>query len=128
MERKHTYKNQPYDDVLSEIKRIVEIKRMGNFEAADQEYSLLAQKEKDEPQNYPYILKSWAKIKVCLGNYDEALEMMLTASQGFRTINNQTDAWQCNDQANTIKNRNLNKNEFSEYVNAVSGGLLRSNF
>jgi len=122
--RKQTYPNQPTDDVLEIIKNLVELKRQGKFEDANKGYSKLAEEEKNDTHNYPYVLKSWAKVLLCQGEYDKTLEFLETATKLFQNNGNEADAWQCNDQAKIVRNRYKNRNEFIDYVKAVSGGVL----
>jgi len=122
--RKQTYPNQPTDDVLEIIKNLIELKRQGKFEDASNGYSKLAEEEKNDTHNYPYVLKSWAKVLICQGEYDKAIEFLETAATLFLNSGNKTDTWQCNDQAKTIRNRYLNREDFIDYVIAVSGGSL----
>lgn len=122
--RKQSYPNQPTDDVLATIKDLVAKKRNGDFEAANHGYSILAEQEQNDLHNYPYVLKSWAKVLVCIGNYDIAEEKMSLAAKLFDSRNNSSEAWQCNDQVQTIENRTRNWADFCEYVLGVSGGMV----
>lgn len=122
--RIQSYPNQPTDDVLEEIRKIVELKRAGNFEIADDRYRILAQKEKDDSWNYPYVLKSWAKVHICLGNYDKAIALFVEAVRGFEKNDNDQETFQCNHHAMIIRNRNLDRDGFIEYVRSASGNAL----
>lgn len=122
--RKQSYPNQPTDDVLSIIQDLVQLKRQGKFEDANNGYFKLSEQEKNDSHNYPYILKSWAKVLVCQGEYDKAIEFFEKAKILFKENGNMQESWQCGDQAKTIKNRNKNRELFIDYVNAVSGGSI----
>lgn len=115
---------QPTDDVWPIFQHLIGLKRSGRHQEADEGYKRLSEKEINEPWNYPHVLKAWAKVKICLGEYEKAATMMDEASSLFRGIGNTTDAWQCSDQANTIKNRHKNRQEFIDYVRAASGGSV----
>ena len=110
--RKQSYHNQPTDDVLETIRDLVILKRKGDFEAANRGYIILAKQEMDDLHNYPYVLKSWAKIIICLGSYDVAAEKMAHAAKLFESNNNASEAWQCNDQMQTILNSLKNRLTF----------------
>ncbi len=122
--RKQSNPNQPTDDVLETIMGLVSKKRNGDYNAANDGYIILAEEEKDDLHNYPYVLKSWAKVLVCIGSYDVAAEKMSLAAKLFNSHNNVAEAWQCNDQAQTIANRTRNRADFSDYVRGVSGGMI----
>ena len=122
--RKQTYTNQPTDDVLEIIEGIVKIKREGRFEEANKKYMELSIKEKDDKHNYPYILKSWAKVLVCLGKYETAIEYFDNAAELFNNSGNKTDEWQCRDQSKKIRKRDEYRDEFIDYVRGVSGGQI----
>ena len=122
--RKQSYPNQTTDDVLDIIQNLVQLKRQGKFKEASDGYSELSEKEQNDSHNYPYILKSWAKVLVCMGEYEKAIEYFEKAKILFKENDNTGESWQCGDQAITIKNRNKNRELFIDYVNAVSGGSL----
>ena len=122
--RKQTYQNQPTDDVLEIIQNLVQFKRLGKFEEASLGYSKLAMKEQNDSHNYPYVLKSWAKVLICQGEYEKAIGYLEKAAILFKNSGNNTDTWQCTDQSRTIKNRQQDRKLFIEYVKAVSGGSL----
>jgi hypothetical protein len=122
--RKQSHYNQPTDDVLAVINRLVDLKRRGFHSEANQQYELLYGEEKEDDHNAPYVLKSWSKVLVCLGEYERAESMFRTASTMFKLNNNETESWQCGDQANTIRNRYSNARDFIDYVKAASGGSL----
>lgn len=115
---------QPTDDLWPIFKQLIGLKRSGLHSEADEGYRKLAEKERNEPWNYPHVLKAWAKVKLCLGEYDEATTMMEVASALFQEIGNTADAWQCGIQANTIQSRFSNEPEFIGYVRAASGGSV----
>lgn len=119
-----SYPNQPSDLVLAEIELLIELKRNGEYLAADIRYLQLYEREKEDIFDVPYILKSWAKVVLCLGDYDRAIDFFNKAANGFLHNGNNDQAWQCNDQSLTIKNRNLNKEDFIDYVKSASGGSL----
>jgi hypothetical protein len=122
--RKQTYQNQPTDDVLEIIKKLVEMKRSGGYEEANQRYTELAANEKNDNHNYPYILKSWAKVIICLGEYKLAIDTFRDAADLFQFSGNNGEAWQCRNHANTVKNRNEKREDFISYIQSVSGGSL----
>lgn len=122
--RKQTYPNQPTDDVLATINELINLKRQGKFEEAIKGYTKLAMEENNDPNNYPYILKSWAKVLICLGEYEKATNFFEEAALLFQNIGNDTDTWQCTNHAYKIKNRYKNRDGFINYVKVVSGGSL----
>lgn len=124
MLRHRSNPEQPTDDILHIFKELINLKRMGKHHEAEEGYKALAEREKDEPINYPHVLKSWAKVKICLGEYEEAISMMKQASVLFKQIGNNTDAWQSKDQAETLINRHKNRDEFISYVQCASGGSV----
>jgi hypothetical protein len=122
--RQQSHYNQPTDDVLAEINNLIALKRSGNFTEANKRYSKLYDREREDSHNAPYISKSWAKVLLCLGEYERAESMLRTASTMFKLNKNEAESWQCVEQAQTIRNRNSNPKEFIEYVRAASGGSL----
>lgn len=115
---------QPTDDLWPVFKQLIGLKRSGMHREADEGYRRLADQERYEPWNYPHVLKAWAKVKLCLGEYREATRMMEEASVLFGEIGNTGAAWQCETQADTIRNRHVSSQEFVDYVRAASGGSI----
>lgn len=116
---------QPSDDVFDEFTRLVELKRQGRFYEADAGYAALYEQEKEEIRNLAYVLKSWAKVKLCLGEYEIFIQFMHKAANLFQTIHLVYEVWQCLDQAKTVENRFTNPEDFIDYVRAASGGALK---
>ena len=122
--REQSHYNQPTDDVLREINELIALKRNGKFIEANRRYNILYNQEKEDSHNAPYVSKSWAKVLLCLGEYDRAESMMRTASTMFKLSGNDEESWQCAEQAQTIRNRNSNSKDFIDYVRSASGGSL----
>lgn len=114
------------------IKDIVEVKRSGNFAKADEMYHKLEIDFFENIHYFPLIYKSWAKIKVCLGEYDAAITMLKTASKDYLSMGQdlQIEHEQCEHHINMIASRNSDRSAFVQYVQSVSGGALSypSNF
>ena len=73
------------------------------------------------------IFKSWAKVLVCLGQYDEAIAKYYMAIKLFDEEGDESESWQCNDQIKEIKNRFSNPTKFRQWVSAISGGSISPN-
>jgi len=113
------YGDEGVEIIQNKISSAVELKRNGNFTEANEIYSNL---DIQYPNN-PVILKSWAKILICLGEYDSAITKYKEASKLYREIGS-GEYWQCDDQINTIKNRFEDPQSFKEWVNILSGGNI----
>jgi len=122
--RKQTYPNQPTDDVLEIILKLVSLKKQGKFEEANDGYCKLALQEKNDTHNFPYILKSWAKVLVCLGEYDKAIMYFERAADLFNKNDNSCEFSQCTRHSKIVKNRFDSCQDFIDYVKGVSGGSL----
>jgi hypothetical protein len=59
-----------------------------------------------------------------MGNYDNAVEKMEKAAKLFDKNGNNTDSWQCSNQAMKVRNRYQDREDFVNYVIRVSGGSL----
>ena len=87
-------------NIDNEISRAVQFKRAGDFNKANAIYIKL----NNQYPNNPIVLKSWAKISVCLGNYNQAIEKYKCASKLYKELEN-GQYWQCDEQIKDIKNR-----------------------
>lgn len=99
-----------------EISRAVQFKRAGDFNKANDIYKKL----NNQYPNNPIVLKSWAKISVCLGNYNQAIEKYKSASKLYKEFES-GEYWQCDEQIKDIKNRYDDPELFKKWVYAVSG-------
>ena len=106
--------------IVQGIEQAVQFKRAGRFEEAD---ALYRQLDQWTPE-HPTVLKSWAKIQVCMGAYDEAVDLYQRASRHYRQMGS-GEYWQCEDQINEINNRATNPAAFKDWVRAISGGVVR---
>lgn len=104
-------------EIKKGIMEAVDKKREQKFEVADKIYSKLDKKYPDNAD----ILKSWAKTIFCLGNYEKGIEVMYRASALFREANRYGESWQCNDQIKTIESRDINYDDFLDYMRSISG-------
>jgi tetratricopeptide (TPR) repeat protein len=102
-----------------EIQIAVGLKRNGNFDEANNIYIDL----NNNFPNEPMIIKSWAKIFVCLQEYDKAIDKYEIASKLYKNIGN-PEYYQCDDQANKIKSRFNDPDSFKSWVSAISGGSI----
>ena len=108
-----------YDDIIIQIQEAVKYKREGDFDKANAIYKSL---NENSPNN-PMILKSWAKIMVCSGNYNQATKLYQKSSDLYKKSGN-GEYWQCDEQINDIKNRFDDPEKFKNWVRAVSGGSV----
>jgi len=115
-----TKKEQEKELILEKITQAVSLKRNGDFDKANSIYTGLDSKF----PNDPIIHKSWAKILVCLGEYDNAIEKYKNASVLYKSIGN-PEYYQCDDQMQKIVNRFENPEKFTSWVYAVSGGSIQ---
>jgi len=102
-----------------EISIAVQFKRAGDFNKANDIYIKL----NNQYPNNPIVLKSWAKISVCLGNYNQAIEKYKSASKLYKEFES-GEYWQCDEQIKDIKNRYDDPELFKKWVYAVSGGSI----
>ena len=102
-----------------EIDNAIRLKRSGDYQGANQIYSSL---DKVCP-NDPDIIMSWAKIFVCLGEYDTAINKYQIASRLFRSTG-RSDWMVCESQITGIKNRFNEPERFKDFVVAVSGNSI----
>ena len=119
---KEKYGENETQIIQDETFKAITLKREGNFKGANEIYIDLNNKFGSNP----VILKSWAKILVCLGRYDNAIEKYQEASKLYREIGS-GEYWQCDSQLNKIKNRHDNSQEFKGWVSAISGGSISPN-
>jgi tetratricopeptide (TPR) repeat protein len=111
------------ETLVQEILKGIELKRVGEFQRAISLYSQLNAKYPDTAM----IFKSWAKVLVCLGQYDEAIAKYYMAIKLFDEEGDESESWQCNDQIKEIKNRFSNPTKFRQWVSAISGGSISPN-
>ncbi|MDD2230005.1 MAG: tetratricopeptide repeat protein [Candidatus Cloacimonetes bacterium] len=118
-------KPQLPDDVFLEIRRLVELKRRGRHHDAEEGYRQYADKLIGNTSDFVYahILKGWAKIKICLGEYEEAIDMLNQAARLFKSVDEE-EAFQCSSQATILMRRDTYRNQFIAYVKAASGGSI----
>jgi|APSaa5957512493_1039668.scaffolds.fasta_scaffold14564_3 hypothetical protein len=102
-----------------ELDTAIRLKRSGDFEGANTIYSLLNEKCPNDPD----IMMSWAKIFVCLGKYDIAIEKYQRASNLY--MDSGRNDWQlCEAQIAGINNRFNEPERFKDFVVAVSGNSI----
>ena len=77
----------------------------------------------DKCPNDPDIMMSWAKIYVCLGNYDNAIKKYQEASRLYMDFG-RTDWQLCEAQIQGIKNRFNEPELFKDFVVAASGNSI----
>ena len=58
------------------------------------------------------------------GNHVKAIATLVEAVQGFENNDNEQETFQCNHHAMIIRNRNMDREGFVEYVRSVSGNAL----
>jgi hypothetical protein len=102
-----------------EIDNAIRLKRNGDFQGANQIYSTI----NEQCPNDPDIIMSWAKIFVCLGEYDTAIEKYKIASRLFRESGR--DRWKlCDAQIMGINNRFNEPEKFKDFIVSVSGNSI----
>ncbi len=102
--------------IKDSINQAVLVKRSGNFQEAE---SLLSQLN----EQYPYhagIVMSLGKIKACLGEYEEAINLLSKAAEMYEEYGMNDSAWQYRDQVKTLANRTRNPGDFISYMKAVA--------
>ena len=97
----------------------IRLKRNGDFHGANKIYNTL----NEEYPNDPDIIMSWAKIFVCLGEYNNAIEKYQKASKLFRA-SDRNDWMNCEAQITGINNRLNEPERFKDFVVAVSGNSI----
>ena len=102
-----------------EIDKAINLKRSGDFDGANQIYIELNEKCPNDPD----IIMSWAKIYICLGKYDIAIEKYKLASSLFQKFG-RNNWMQCEAQVEGIKNRFNEPDRFKDFVVAVSGNSI----
>ena len=105
-----------------EIDNAIRLKRSGDYQGANQIYSSL---DKECP-NDPDIIMSWAKIFICLGEYETAINKYQIASRLFQEAG-RNDWMKCQAQISGIKNRFNEPELFKDFVVAVSGNSISRN-
>ena len=108
------------DIINKEISKAINLKREGDFKGANSIYVELNNKYGSNP----VILKSWAKILVCLSEYDEAIAKYEEASKLYSELGS-GEYWQCDRQSAHIRSRHDDPQRFKEWVSAISGGALK---
>ena len=108
--------------ILDKIQEAVNLKRSGDFQAANSLYIDLNNKY----PNNPKIIVSWAKILVCMQEYDKAIEKFANASILFKNTGN-SYYYQSNEFIQNIQNRFDEPGDFKNWVSAVSGGSIEPN-
>jgi len=108
--------------ILDKIQEAVELKRVGNFDDANSLYLDLNNKY----TNNPIIIYSWAKILVCMQEYDKAVEKFTIASKLFQNIGN-SQYYQSDEHIETIQNRFEDSENFKSWVSRISGGSVEPN-
>lgn len=98
----------------------IEFKRKGKYKEAVSIYTQL----NDKYPNNPVIFKSWAKVLVCLGQYENAITKYNSAIKYFDKEGKEGESWQCNDQIDEINNRTNDPIRFRQWVSAISGGSI----
>jgi len=103
-----------------EIDKAINLKRSGDFDGANQIYIELNEKCPNDPD----IIMSWAKIFICLGKYDNAIEKYKLASALYQK-SGRSDWMKCEAQIGGINNRLNEPDRFKDFVVAVSGNSIK---
>ena len=117
-EQREAQKRKKTESYLQDkVNKAVQHKRNGEFEKAHQIYLNLDNKF----PNTPLVFKSWAKVLVCMGSYEDAISNFSLASDLYKKQGNEGESWQCDNHISKIRNRRIDLDNFINYMRALSG-------
>lgn len=109
------------DSYYGEVQRAIQLKRNGQFKAADLIYEELSNKfSKDQD-----LLFNWAKVKALLGEFDIAIRLMKESLEQSQKSKDHKKVIICKDHLKMLSMPNKNSKEFKNYLQALQGKMSR---